>query len=146
MQSKLADGVRFGADGVDAGVGAAAVGQFLDALVNVLLHEIDGDGAGVTGHLQALGHGVDGDDALGAQQEGAADAELGDGAAAEDGDGLTAFDLAELGAHVAVGKMSERNRACSSLMPSGTLTGPTSAKGTRRYSAWPPGMPPSRWE
>jgi hypothetical protein len=37
-----------------------------------------------------------------------------------------------------VGKASEMNRACSSVSASGTLRGPTSAKGTRMYSAWLP--------
>ena len=34
-----------------------------------------------------------------------------------------------------VGKMSLRNNACSSVIPSGTLMWVASAKGTRRYSA-----------
>jgi transposase len=38
-----------------------------------------------------------------------------------------------------VGKMSLRNSNCSSGMPSGTLMWVASAKGTRRYSACPPG-------
>ncbi len=101
MESKLADGVRLGADRVDAGVRAAAVRQLLDAVVDVLLHEIDRDRAGVRAPSQPLGHGVDGDDPLGAEQEGAADGELRDRSAAEDGDRLAAFDVAELGAHVA---------------------------------------------
>jgi hypothetical protein len=37
-----------------------------------------------------------------------------------------------------VGRMSERNNTLSSSMPSGTTIGPTSAKGTRANSAWPP--------
>src|SRR4051812_26236465 len=45
-----------------------------------------------------------------------------------------------------VGKMSDRNSTCSSVSPSGTLIGPTSANGTRAYSAWPPANPPVRWE
>ena len=40
-ESKLAVVSRLGADGVDAGVGAAAVGQLLDPLVDILLHEIE---------------------------------------------------------------------------------------------------------
>src|SRR5271165_1709114 len=38
--------------------------------------------------------------------------------------------------------MSDRYRYCSSGAPSGTLTGPNWACGTRRYWAWPPGTDP----
>src|SRR5580704_14696972 len=38
--------------------------------------------------------------------------------------------------------MSDRNSTCSSGRPDSILSGPTSAKGTRRYSACPPGNPP----
>ena len=39
-----------------------------------------------------------------------------------------------------VGRMSERNSTCSSESASSSMTiGPTSEKGTRTYSAWPPG-------
>ena len=37
-----------------------------------------------------------------------------------------------------VGTASETNTACSSATPSGTLKAPTSANGTRTYSAWLP--------
>ena len=37
-----------------------------------------------------------------------------------------------------VGKMSVRNRTCSSLRWLGTFIGPKSANGTRTYSACPP--------
>ena len=94
-------GMRFGADGIDAGIGTASVGQFLDALVNILLHEIDGDRACVRGHSQPLRHRVDGDHPFGTQQEGTPNGKLRHRAAAEDGDGLAAFDVAEFGAHVA---------------------------------------------
>src|ERR1700744_3353260 len=42
--------------------------------------------------------------------------------------------------------MSDRYRYCSSGAPSGTLTGPNWACGTRRYSACPPGTDPYRDE
>jgi hypothetical protein len=45
-----------------------------------------------------------------------------------------------------VGKMSERNSTCSSSSPDSILIGPTSACGTRRYSACPPAKPPSMCE
>ena len=48
------------------------------------------------------------------------------------------FKLQKSAAMYPVGKMSDRNRTCSSLRFPGTLIGPTSAYGTRRYSAWPP--------
>ena len=43
-KSKLAAGLGLGADGIDAGIRAAALGQLHDALVDVLFHEIDGVG------------------------------------------------------------------------------------------------------
>src|SRR5580704_6911197 len=45
-----------------------------------------------------------------------------------------------------VGNISERNRTWSSGIPDGILIGPTSAKGTRMYSACPPANPPSMCE
>src|SRR5262245_19062124 len=42
--------------------------------------------------------------------------------------------------------MSDRNNTCSSVKPFSILIGPTSAKGTRAYSACPPPNPPSRSE
>ena len=45
--------LRLGADGVDAGIGAAALGQLHDAVVDVLLHEIDRLGAGSRGQAAA---------------------------------------------------------------------------------------------
>src|SRR5436190_12840136 len=42
--------------------------------------------------------------------------------------------------------MSDRKRTLSSGRPSGTFSAPTSANGTRAYSAWPPANPPVMWE
>src|SRR5689334_1593346 len=42
--------------------------------------------------------------------------------------------------------MSERNTTFSSGSEDSILIGPTSANGTRRYSAWPPANPPSMCE
>ena len=70
-------------------------------VVDILLHEIERLGAGRLRHRQALRHRVDGDHALGAEQEGAADRELADRAAAPDGDRVAVLDVAELGRHVA---------------------------------------------
>jgi len=43
-----------------------------------------------------------------------------------------------LGGLIPVGKMSVRKSTSSSVIPSGTFMGATSAIGTRTYSAWPP--------
>ena len=93
--------MRLGADSVDAGVGPAALGELLDPLVDVVLHEVDRDGAGGFGHAQPFRYRVDGDHAPGAEQIGAADGELRHRSAAEHRDRLAAFDVAELGAHIA---------------------------------------------
>lgn len=45
-----------------------------------------------------------------------------------------------------VGRMSVSSTTWSSVRSSGTLKGPTSAKGTRTYSACPPAYPPIRCE
>jgi hypothetical protein len=37
--------IRFSSDGIDAGIGAATIGQFLDSVVDVLLLEIERHGA-----------------------------------------------------------------------------------------------------
>ena len=92
--------MRFRADRVDAGVRTTSRGQFLDPLIDIVPHEIDGDGACVRSHLQPLGHRIDGDHPLGTEQKGAANGELGDRTAAEYGDRLAAFDIAEFRTHV----------------------------------------------
>jgi hypothetical protein len=38
-------GLGFGPDRIDAGIGAATLREFLDALLNIFLHEIQSDGA-----------------------------------------------------------------------------------------------------
>ena len=62
-----------GADRVDASVGAAALGELQDAVVDVRLHEVDRLGSRLARQLQPLWHGVDGEHPLGAEEEGAAD-------------------------------------------------------------------------
>ncbi len=94
-------GERLGTDGIDAGVCAAALGQFLDAVVDILVEEIDGDGAGGARQFQPLRNRVDRDDPLGAEQERAADRHLPDRAAAPDGDRVALLDVAEIRRHVA---------------------------------------------
>ena len=77
---------------------------------------------------QPLGHRIDGDDALGAEQEGAADRELADRAAAPDRDRLAAFDVAEVRRHVAGRERCRRGTGPARRSGlSGTLIGPTSA-------------------
>ena len=97
-------GLRLGPHRVDAGVGTASLGHFLDAVVDILLHEIDGLRTGLCRQRQTLRHGIDGNHPAGAQEKGAADRKLPDRPAAPDGDGLAALDVAEFRAHVARGK------------------------------------------
>ena len=131
-----ADRRRLGPDRVDTGVRAAAVRQLLDAVVDIVFHEIDRLRAGVARKRETLGHRVDGDDPLGAQQEGAADGELADRAAAPDRDRVAALDVAEVRRHVAGREdIGQEQDLLVAQSPSGTLIGPTSANGTRRYSA-----------
>jgi hypothetical protein len=94
-------GVGFGADGVDASVGSAALGLLLDPLVDVFLFEIEGNCAGFPRELETLRYRIDGDDAFGAKQEGAADRKLADRAAAPNRNRLAAFQVTEIGGHVA---------------------------------------------
>ncbi len=98
---EAAAGIGLGADRIDAGVSATALGQRLDLLVDIVLLEIQGLRAGGLRQRQALGHGVDREHALGAKKEGAADRHLADRAAAPDRDRVAWLDVAELGAHVA---------------------------------------------
>ena len=68
----------------------------------------------------------------------ALDGELPDRSAAPDRDGIARLDVAVLRGHVAGREDVGEERTCSSEMPAGTLSGPTSANGTRTYSACPP--------
>src|SRR6476661_6513097 len=113
--------MRLGADRIDTGICAAPARQVLNSLVDVLLHEVERLCPCGFRHRHALRDGVDGNHATCAKQEGASDRELHKSAAI-----------------YPVWKMSERNRTCSSVRPCGILMGPTSANGTRRYSACPP--------
>jgi hypothetical protein len=99
-ESALAVVLGSGTHGVDAGVGAAAVGQVLNAVVDIVFHEVDRLRPGVARELQPLAHGVDRDDACRAQQEGAADGELADRAIAPDRNRVFGLDVAEIRRHV----------------------------------------------
>ena len=76
-------------------------GQFLDAVVDIFIQEIDRDGAGGARQFQSLRNRVDGDNALGPKQERAPDRHLSDRSAAPDGDRVTLLDVAEIRRHVA---------------------------------------------
>ena len=79
------------------------------------------------------------DHALGAEQERAFHRELPDRAAAPDRDGVARLDVAHVRAHVAcredIGQ--EQHLLVGQVRPAPSA-GPTSANGTRAYSAWPP--------
>src|SRR4051812_30060034 len=98
---KTGIGAGLGANRVDAGVRTPTTGQVLNALVNVLLHEVEHLGAGSFGHGHTIRDGFDGDDATSTQEEGAADGKLADWPAAPYRDRVAVLDVAELGPHVA---------------------------------------------
>lgn len=108
--------------------GAAALRHVLNALVDVDFVKIDRLGAGIGGERKPFRDGVDRDDAVGAEQERAADRDLTDRAAAPNRDRVARLDVAEVSCHVA-SLISDRNSTCSSLNPSGTFAGPISARG-----------------
>src|SRR5690348_3811521 len=83
--------LRFSADSIDAGVGAAATGHFHYPLVDILFHKIESFRAGRTGESQPFRHGVDRDNALGARQECTPNGELSHWAAAPYRNGFAAF-------------------------------------------------------
>ena len=97
-------------------------------VVDVLLLEVDRLGLALPGHLEALGHGVDGDHPPGAEHPGAADRELGDRAAAPDGDRVARLDLGVLRGHVAGGEdVGQEDDLLIGQVVGDHLTGPTSA-------------------
>src|SRR5208283_5136536 len=93
---------RLRAHGVDTGVGAATLRQLLNRRIDAAFPpEIERDRAGLARHLESFGNGVDCNDALGAEQERAADRHLSHGPAAPGGDGIALLNVAEFGGHVA---------------------------------------------
>src|SRR5690606_38308822 len=60
-------GQRLGANRIDAGVGAATLREFLDPVVNILVKEIDCDGASGARQFQPLRNRVDCNDPLGSE-------------------------------------------------------------------------------
>ena len=92
--------IGFGADRIDAGIRAAAVRQFLNAVIDVLFQEIERLRARLAGQCQPLRHGVDRQNPLGAQQEATADCHLPDRPAAPDRDRVAWLDVAEFRPHI----------------------------------------------
>jgi hypothetical protein len=84
------------------------LGQFLDAVVDIVVLEIERDGAGRSRELEPFGNGIDGDHAVRPEQTSAANGELADRPAPPDRDRLAAFQVAEIGSRVAGGEMSDR--------------------------------------
>jgi hypothetical protein len=116
-----------GADGIDAGVGAATLGLVHDRLVDILLQEIDGLRSGETRQRETFRNRIDGDDAFGAEQECRSDRKLSDRTAAPDRDGFAAFQVAEFRAHIASRENIGEEQHLLIAEMVGTLIGPTSA-------------------
>src|SRR5437660_208905 len=91
----------FGADGIDARIGPAAMCHLLDTLVDVFLHEIERLGAALPREVQTLWHGIYRDDAFRTQDERRANGHLPDGAAAPDRNRVALLDVTEIRSHVA---------------------------------------------
>ena len=132
-------GARFHADAIDHHIGALAFADLLDPLEDVLFREIDDvGGAGLSRHGDALRYGLDGDDALGAQNLGRLDGEQADGAGAPDRHDLSALDASLLRGLIACGKNVGQEEHFLVFHSVRHFMGATSAIGTRTYSAWPP--------
>ena len=96
-------------------------------------------GAAGPRHGEALGHAVDRDHLLGAEQHGAADRHLPDRAAAPDRDRVGRLDVAlHRGLPAGREDVAEEQHLLVGEAVCGTLMWVLSAKGTRTYSAWPP--------
>ena len=93
--------MRLGSHRIDARIRTAALGQLLDALVHILLHEIMCLGSGRLRHGEPFRDSVDRDDPARPKQESAADRELPDRSTTPNGDGVAVLDVAEVGRHVA---------------------------------------------
>src|SRR5215211_2033900 len=94
IRARLGFGLR--ADRIDAGIGASAIRQFLDAVVNVFFHEIERCGTRSLRQSQALRHRVYRNHMLSAEQKRAFDRELADRAATPNRDSLAALQIAEV--------------------------------------------------
>ena len=113
------------------------------AFEDVALALVEDLGSGRLGHREPLGNALDRDDPLGAEEEGAADRKLADGAGAEDRDRVAGRDVAVLRRHPARREdVGEEEDLLVGRSRRGSSGGPTSAYGTRTYSACPPAYPP----
>ncbi len=97
---ETARAVCFTSDGIDAAVGSSTRRHHHQAVVDVVLAEVDRFGAGRLGHAHALRHPVDRDDVPRAEHLRAAYRELTHGAASPHGHEVALFDAAVLGGHV----------------------------------------------
>ena len=97
-------------------------------------------------HLQPLWNPINGNDLISAEHIGTANGKLPYWSTAPDGDGIASLDVAVFSSHIAGGKDIGQKQDLLVRRPAGILTGPTSAKGTRMYSACPPAYPPYIWE
>ena len=124
------------ADSVDAGVRSSASGHFFQRVAHVDFFVVERLRAYLlTGHAEPLRKTINGYDTLRPQQESALHCKLADGAAAPDRNRVAGLNIAHLRAHVARWEDIGEKEDLIVLNPSGTLIGPTSAKGTRAYSA-----------
>ena len=112
----------------------------LSRSITLSVSKLIGDGAAGLGHAEPLGHAVDGDHLLGAEQDGAADRHLADGTGAPDRDRVGRLDVA-LDGPLPAGRedVAEEEHLLVREAVFGTLMCVLSAKGTRTYSACPPG-------
>ena len=125
-------------DGIDHRVRADAAGHFHQGFQDARLLVVDDLGSEPAGEFQAARIMVDGDDA-GADDPRALHREEPDRTAAPDRDRVALLDLGIHRRHPAGGQDVGEKSTCSSSRPSGITIGPTSEKGTRTYSACPPG-------
>ena len=89
---------------IDTSVGATPFCELHDEVVDILLHEIDRLGTGVSCKIDPLGHCIDGENTFRAEEVGAPDGKLPDGPAAPNRDSLATLQIAEVGCHVSGGK------------------------------------------
>jgi hypothetical protein len=111
-------GLSLVADGIDAFVGALALGLLLDLLGGVALLEVDRDGADFFGLLEPLGHTVDDEDLGGTADERRVSGHQADRTSAKDADALAGRDACQLAAVVAGGEdVGQEDEVCLELLP-----------------------------
>ena len=87
--------------GIDACISSPSARQVHDLVIDVVIAEIERDGAGLLCQAQAFRHSIDGNDTFCAQQKGRLDRHLTDRAAAPDRDGIAWLYVAEVGGPIA---------------------------------------------